>query len=199
MKRNAFGQLILPPYIRMADDGGTGGGKEFTPPSNQEELDKLINGAVARTHKQYEGLKDKAEQWDALQSKPNQEKPKDDDKDKPSGVSGDDVKKQINDALAAERKELALERISDRLDKALEGRTFSASKLFALDRSQFVKEDGKTVDDDAIKTWVEQNSAEMKTTQRRVPGQGDRDGNASGGTVQAGRDLYDNHKTPRKD
>ncbi len=57
-----------------------------------------------------------------------------------------DVDKRITDALKAERLELALERVNDGLDKALDGRAYSASKLFTLDRKQFVKEDGKTVD-----------------------------------------------------
>lgn len=207
MHRNAFGQLILHPYIRFTDGGGEGGGgSEFTPPATQEDLDKIINGAVARTHKQYEGHQDfkaKAEKWDQHE-KAEAEKTKPGTSEQPTGVSEDDVDKRINDALAAERLELALERVNDRLDKALEGRTYPASVLFSLDRKQFVKDDGKTVDADAISTWVKENSAESETPKPRrrgLPGQGERDANATGGTVQSGRDLFDNEKkkTSRKE
>lgn len=71
---------LLPVRLRFNTDpgesGGGGGdptggngdpGKEFTPPASQADLDRLINQAVARTHKQYEGhddLKAKASKWD---------------------------------------------------------------------------------------------------------------------------------------
>lgn len=205
MKRNAFGQLVpANPRLRFfapADDTGKGDDdKGFKAPESQEELDKLINGAVARTHKQYEQIKEKATKWDAHEAESN--KPKDDDtkpKDAPAGVSEDDVDKRIQEALAAKDKELAVERVSDRLDKALEGRSFSASKLFSLDRTQFVKDDGKTVDTDAITEWVEKNSTELATPNRRLRGQGERDSNATGGSSQAGRDLYDEIHKKRKD
>lgn len=206
MKRNAFGQLVpANPRLRFfapTDDTGTGGDSEFKAPESQEELNKLINGAVARTHKQYESLKEKASKWDAHEAESNKPKPvepTDKSSDKPSSLSTDDVQKQINDALAAERKELALERVSDRLDKALEGRNVSASKLFALDREQFIKDDGKNVDHDALKTWVEENSTEVAgPAPRRLRGQGERDSNVTGGSVQAGRDLFDSAKKPTR-
>lgn len=206
MKRNAFGQLVpANPRLRFfapTDDTGTGGDSEFKAPESQEELNKLINGAVARTHKQYEPLKEKASKWDAHEAesnKPEPVEPTDKSSDKPSSLSTDDVQKQINDALAAERKELALERVSDRLDKALEGRNVSASKLFALDREQFIKDDGKNVDHDALKKWVEENSTEVAgPAPRRLRGQGERDSNVTGGSVQAGRDLFDSAKKPTR-
>ncbi len=212
MKRNAFGQLgpaTAPTYHRPflryfapgAGEGTGGNGDEFKAPESQEDLDKLINGATAKVHKRYEGhddFKAKAEKWDAheaAEAEKNKAKPKPEAKtdDTPAGVSEEDVDKRITDALAAERLELALERVNDQLDKALEGRTFSASTLFNLDRKQFVK-DGKAADADAIKEWVEKNSNEVEQTdtkRRRIPGQGERDANATGGSVQAGRDLYD--------
>ncbi|MDQ7877363.1 hypothetical protein Q9R08_05165 [Microbacterium sp. QXD-8] len=213
MKRNAFGQLIpTSPYLRFfvpQDDanggGGSGGGdgKEFKAPASQEELDRIVTERVSRAERKareeertkfadYDSLKSDAEKFRAA----NSGKPSGDggDDGKRSGVSEQDVDKRINDALAAERLELALERVNDRLDKALEGRTYAASTLFALDRKQFVKDDGKSVDADAIKTWVEANSKAVEqadTKRRRIPGQGDRDANATGGSVQSGRDLYD--------
>lgn len=206
-KRNAFGQIVLHPYIRFFTDdngggGGGAGGNEFTPPATQEDLDKIINGAVARTHKQYEGhddLKAKAARWEEHEAaEAAKNKPKTDET--PSGVSEEDVDKRINDALAAKDLELAIERVSDRLDKALDGRVFSASKLFSLDRKQFVKEDGKTVDADAISEWVEKNSTESEApkSRNRIRGQGERDANATGGSVQAGRDLFDSEKKPQR-
>lgn len=196
MKRNAFGQLVpVNPRLRFfapAEGEGGGEGSEFKAPESQEALDKLINAAVARTHKQYEPLKEKATKWDdhEANSGKNDKKPAEKTDDRPAGVSEDDVDKRIQEALAAKDKELAVERVSDRLDKALEGRAFSASKLFSLDRSQFVKEDGKTVDADAIKEWVEKNSTELAAPNRRLRAQGERDSNVTGGSVQSGRDLY---------
>lgn len=209
MKRNAFGQLISSPTLRFAvpqDDnaGGSGGsdGKpagEFKAPQSQEELDKLINGAVARTHQRYTGhddFKAKAEKWDAAEaakaaadaaSKANTP----DDK---QPVSESDVDERINNALAAERLELALERVNDQLDKALDGRVFPASVLFNLDRKQFVKDDGKTVDGAKLADWVKEHSTQLEQPEpkrRRIPGQGERDANAAGGSVSSGRDLYD--------
>jgi hypothetical protein len=219
MKRNAFGQLgsqFAPafhrPFLRyFAPVEGEGGGKDFKAPESQEELDRIVTERATRAERKareeerakfpdYESLKADAEKFRAA----NAPKPGEKTDEKP--VSEDDVDKRINDALAAERLELALERVNDGLDKALEGRTYAASKLFALDRKQFVKEDGKTVDTDALKDWVEKNSTAVETPdpkrRRGIPGQGDRDGNATGGSVQAGRDLYDEKhtkKSTRKD
>lgn len=205
MKRNAFGQIIsLPPFLRFADeDGGNGGGgKTFTPPANQEDLDKIVNSRLERERKKYEGFDDykaKAEQFDALNAaKPKDEPKPKDDEGKPSGVSADDVQKRIDDALAAERKELALERVTDQLEKALDGRTYAASKLFALDRSQFIGADGKTVDTAKLQKWVDDNSEEGAAPSRRLRAQGTRDANATGGSVSAGRDLFASEKTPKK-
>lgn len=200
MKRNAFGQLVpANPYLRFFApvEGEGGGGDEFKAPDSQEALDKLINGAVARTHKQYEPIKEKATKWDTHEAESQKPAPKGDYT--PAGVSEGDVDQRIKSALAEQAKELAIERVSDRLDKALEGRSFSASKLFGLDRSQFVKEDGKTVDADALTEWVEKNSTEIAgPAPRRLRGQGERDSNVTGGTVQAGRDLFDSAKKPQR-
>lgn len=218
MKRNAFGQLgvssashFYRPFLRYfapvdgeggdgdgeGGDGGSGdGGSEFTPPSSQEELDRIIASRVARA--------ERSAREDERRKLTQEPKPKGDGEGKANAhegaVSGDDVDKRINEALAAERLELALERVNDGLDKALEGRTYAASKLFNLDRKQFVKEDGKTVDTGALKKWVDENSKEIESTdskgRRPIPGQGSRDANATGGSVSSGRDLY--HETHKK-
>lgn len=200
MKRNAFGQLIHSPHLRFAAEGAEGGsGKEFTPPATQEDLDKIINSAVGRTHKQYEDVQAKADKWDAHE-KDQKPEPKPEAKagDAPAGVSESDVDKRIADALAAKDKELAVERVGDALDKALEGRVYSAAKLLGVDREQFVK-DGKHVDTEALEKWVKDNSHEGAAPSRRLRGQGERSSQTSGGSVQAGRDRFDNEKKPRKD
>lgn len=207
MKRNAFGQLIpTTPFLRFfapaegeGAGGGDGGGSGFTPPASQEDLDKIVADRLSRERKKFDGhddFKAKAAKWDAheaAEAEKAKSKPKADDA--PAGVSEADVDKRIEEARAADRLELALERVNDRLDKALEGRTYAASKLFNLDRKQFVAEDGKTVDEKALADWVKDNSKEPDAPdpklRRRIPGQGERDGNATGGTVSAGRDLYD--------
>jgi len=216
MKRNAFGQLgatFVPayhrPFLRYFDGengaGGSGGsndggsGSEFTPIGSQEELNRIIAERVARadrTAREDERRKiadaAKPDAKDETASKPD---------DKAQGVSETDVDKRITDALKAERLELALERVNDGLDKALDGRAYSASKLFTLDRKQFVKEDGKTVDQDALAQWVKDNSTAVETPRpgrRPIPGQGDRDTNATGGSVQSGRDLYDEKHSKNK-
>jgi hypothetical protein len=219
MKRNAFGQLgagFAPSYHRpflryfapVEGEGGGGeggeggdrgnGGSEFKPPASQEELNRIIAERVARAERN--AREDERRKLTEKKPEGDSKKPKADDDDKPT-ISEDDVDQRIANALAAKDKELAIERVSDRLDKALEGRVFSASKLFSLDRSQFVKEDGKTVDDAKLATWVKENSTEGAKPSRRLRGQGERDANASGGSVQSGRDLYDeiHKKKPGKD
>lgn len=203
MKRNAYGQLIRHPYLCFADgDGGEGGGKTFTPPADQAALDQLINGATAKLHKRYEGhddFKAKAEKWDAHEAaEAEKNKPKPKEGEAPAGLSQEDVDKRIEEARAADRLELALERVSDQLDKALEGRTFAASVLFNLDRKQFVSEDGKTVNADALKAWVEQNSTEAEAPdpkRKKIPGQGER-GETTG--LDSGKAAYEK-RHPKKD
>lgn len=196
--RNTFGQIITLPHIRFFADqvegggeGGTGGdgGNAFTPPASQEELDRIISTRVARAERN--AREDERRKLSAAQG--NDSKSDNDGKagETPAGVSGDDVDKRIQDALADERRALAMERISDRLDKALENRTVPASKLLTLDRAQFVKDDGKTVDDAAIADWVEKNSTEREAPSRRLRAQGQRGDSATGGSVSAGRDRYD--------
>ena len=180
--------------IRFITDPDDKGG--FVPPASQEDLDKLINGATAKVHKRYEGfddLKTKAERADELEAelaKLTGKKP--DDKETPTVVSTEDVDKRIKDAIdktrAEERAELAIERATDALDKALTGRTFEPSKVLTLDRSKFVK-DG-AVDTEAITAWVNENSTEAPKKRSFDRGQGERDGAAGGGSVQAGRDAY---------
>ena len=153
---------------------------EFTPPASQEELDKIINAAVARTHKKYEGFegfKAKAEQFDKLPQEP----------------SGDAVDAAREEGRAEVRAVLAAERVSNALTAALTGRALSPNALLGFDKSKFVKGDGADVE--AITEWVKSNSTEVKTTSTVVPDSGKREPGRKDGTVSSGRDLYrDRHQ-----
>lgn len=190
MYRNAFGQLMSP-YLRFADgDGGSGGGKEFTPPATQEDLDKLINGAVARTHKQYEGhedLKAKAQKWEAHEAaNASKDKPE----GKPEALGDADVQKRIDEALSAERVRSGSKLVSIALEKALEGRDYAPSKLLGFERSKYVTSDGD-VDTAKLNDWVKANTTEATVQRRRDPSQGARDARTDGGSVQSGRELFE--------
>jgi hypothetical protein len=73
------------------------------------------------------------------------------------------------------RQLLAQERVRTALASALAGRVPDADALLDLDRSVFVK--GDKADTDAIKTWVEKHSTEIKSAKGAgfVPSQGARD------------------------
>ncbi|WP_334152977.1 hypothetical protein [Microbacterium sp.] len=157
--------------------------KEFTPPASQEALDAIINGAVARTHKQYEGFDDykaKAEQFDALDQQ---------------ATPADTLEQAREEGRAEGRAVLAQERVMTALNTALTGRALSANALLDFDRSRFVK--GDSADTDAITEWVNANSTEVKTTTEVVPFSGNRSGSESGGSVQSGRDRFRNKRTPQ--
>jgi hypothetical protein len=91
--------------------------------------------------------------------------------------------KAIEDAKEQGRAEvravLAAERVRSALASALNGRVPDADALLDLDRSVFVK--GDKADTDAIKTWVEKHSTEIKPAKGAgfVPSQGARDGSVA--------------------
>ena len=148
---------------------------EFTPPASQEELDKIINAAVARTHKKYEGFEDykaKAEQLDQLPQEP----------------AADAVESAREEGRAEIRAVLAAERVSNALSSALTGRALSPNALLDFDKSRFVKGDGADID--AINAWVEANSTQVPTTTEVVTHSGKREPSSKGGSVQSGRDLF---------
>lgn len=152
---------------------------------SQADMDRAIEERLARERRKAE--------------KPKPEDPKPAPKtDEPKTLTDDDVDKRIADALAAKDKELAVERAGDALDKALEGRVYSASAVRKLDLEQFVNEDGKTVDTKKLNEWVEKNTTEGEKPRRRDPSQGGGSAAASGGSVSAGRDLFDNEKNKSK-
>lgn len=209
MKRNApchlgigFAPSFHRPFLRYfapveGEGRGDGAdGSEFKPPASQEELNRIIADRVSRAERNA-----REDERRKLAAAPKPE-PKPDPKPEPKpndgtavGLTEDDVQKRIDDALAAKDLELAVERVSDQLDKALEGRVYAASKLFGLDRKQFVKEDGKTVDGEALTAWVEKNSTEAPEPKRRtIPGQGER-GETTG--LESGKTAYE-QRHPKK-
>lgn len=208
MKRNAFGQLIRSPYLRfVSDDDEKGGGKEFKAPESQEELDRIVSDRARRAEQKardeerakfadYDSLKSDAEKFRAA----NAPKPKG-ETGKAEVLSEEDIEKRIQERIDAREKEkdleLAIERVGDQLDKALEGRTVTASKLFGLDRKTLVGADGKSVDTAALKKWVEENSTEVETSntrRRQIPGQGEQ-GETTG--LDSGKSAYEK-RHPKK-
>jgi hypothetical protein len=150
-------------FIEGEGDGsGAGDENKFTPPATQADLDKILSGAVARTHKQYEGFEDyksKAEQFDKLA----------DDKKTPDQRAIDEAREE---GRAEVRAVLAGERVKSAFDAALKGRTLDAAALLDFDRSKFIK--GDAADSEAITKWITANSTEVKTGNGRDPGQGNR-------------------------
>lgn len=152
---------------------------EFTPPESQEALDAIINKAVARAHKKYEGfdeIKAKAQQFDDLSKEP------------PADAVEAAREEAREEGRAEVRAILAAERVKAAFDHALTGRALSANALLDFDRSRFVK--GDAADVDAITAWVEANSSEVKTTTEFVPGSGQRENGTPRASVDSGRDLY---------
>lgn len=181
--------------IRFADAGGDGsgagddkdkGGDGFTPIASQEDLNKIIEGRLARErattadrYKDYDDLKAKAAKAD-------------EDADKSRTPDQKAVDAAREEGRAEVRSVLANERVKHAFDAALKGRALDAAALLDFDRTKFIKDDG--ADSEAITKWVTDNSTEVKTGNGRDPGQGGRDSGATGGSVQAGRDLFDNDK-----
>lgn len=84
-------------------DGDNGGESTYTPPATQADLDRIIDGRLARERKKYEGFEDlkaKAEKWDAYEASTSG-----DDKEKPAGDSGPSAEeaKKAGEAEATQR------------------------------------------------------------------------------------------------
>lgn len=168
-------------FVVTPDDPDAGAG--FTPPSSQEELDQLINKAVGRAHKKYEGY--------IAPDDPRLAAPKEKTGD------GPDPDALREEGRAEVRAVLAQERVKAAFDRALTGRALSANALLDFDKSRFVS--GDSADVDAINEWVKGNSIETKDTTGIVPTAGTGGGVTRTGSVDAGRDLYDKHNTKRKE
>lgn len=207
MKRNAFGQLIRSPYIRnMADeDGGGGEPKDADKTFTQADIDRIVADRAARAEraarederKKFEGFEEFKADAEKFRAAKNDAK-SDDEKIDERLTAAEQRAQQAAEDNAKLRDELLMERVQSAYKSSSAGRALNPDAVFAFNPKSFIK-DG-AVDAEEIKSWVEKNSTEAKAGQPRVPGQGDRDANASGGSVQAGRDLFDNQKKPsRKD
>lgn len=175
-------------------DNGDGAGDDkpsdkgaYTPPKSQDEFDRIIQERLARESKKFEGFDDyraKAEKFDKLP--------------KPDGSSSpEDIAEAAREEGRAEiRAQLAEERVNNALKSALTGRAVDPSVLvLGFDKKQFIREGGADVD--AINRWVNANSAEVKSGKTPDPSQGGRDSSANGGSVSAGRDLFDQFRKPK--
>jgi hypothetical protein len=168
-----------------AGDGKGGDGKSsFTPPSSQDELDRIIATRLSRERANfadYDELKQKAAERDRLieEAKTADQKAID--------AARDEGRNEVREVLAAER-------VSNALAKALTGRVPDAAALLDLDRKQFIK-DG-SADLDKIQAWVSEHSTEPEKQQKKGdPGQGRQDdGN---GSISAGQSAYE-ARHPRK-
>ncbi|MEO5920619.1 MAG: hypothetical protein ABIQ01_05690 [Pseudolysinimonas sp.] len=170
------------------DDKGKDGAKndagdksKSTLPTTQDELDRIVGERLARERekfKDHDQLKKDSEELTKLR-----EKTKTDD-ERAIDTAREEGRTEVRAVLAQERVKVALER-------ELSGRIPDAGALLDLDRTQFVSGEGANVD--AIKVWVLANSTEAPkdTGKQKDAGQGRRDGSAGGGSVQAGREAYE--------
>ncbi|QJU54343.1 hypothetical protein SCB71_14450 [Herbiconiux sp. KACC 21604] len=195
-------------FFFPAGDEGTGGGggndngdeKTLT----QAEADAIVEQRLARERKKFDGFDDfkvKASKWDAHEAAQARDQ-KGGDKSgdgkggqQPTGLSDADVQQRIDDALAAERTKSGSKLVSIALDKALEAKTVSPSKLLSFTASDYVTPEGD-VDEQKLSDWVKENTTDAPEPRpRRDPSQGQRDSSANGGSVQSGRDRYaERHK-----
>lgn len=165
-----------------SDKGGEGKGgdgkSQFTPPTSQEEFDRIIAQRLQReraNYADYDDLKKKAADLDKLRE---EQKTAD---EKALDAAKEEGRNEVRSVLAAER-------VSNALAKALTGRLPDAAALLDLDRSQFVK-DGGTADVEKIQAWVEAHSTEVKQDGKKGdPGQGRQD--EGNGSLAAGQAAY---------
>lgn len=193
-------------FLAPADDDVAGGGggdkggdeKKFS----QAELDDLIDKRLVRERKNFEGfddLKAKAQKWDAHEAAQKPKGGDDKDSDKPTGLDDATVQQRIDDALKAERVRSGSKLVSIALDKALDdGRQAPASKILAFKPEDYVTPEGD-VDQQKLNDWVKENTTESQAPKpRRDPSQGRRDSSATGGSVQSGRDAFNERRGTKK-
>jgi hypothetical protein len=172
--------------IRFVDEGGNGegaGGSGYKAPESQEDLDRIITDRLTRERekfKDFDSLKEKAAKFDAAQQ--------------PGGSGeGDDVSKRLT---AFEERVTAAEKT------ATETQTELSTTKVELLRSQVALDKGIAKDDLILLTGTTKEEldkqadriARLSAGSGKIPGQGT-GGGASGGTVAAGRERFDNkHK-----
>jgi len=180
--------------IRFANDPGDGTGAgdgqggegdpkpgenkpDFTPISDQAELDRILTTRLAREREKfsdYDQLKKDSEELTKLREQSAT------DQERAVNAARDEGRDEV-------RKELHQERAKNALSTALSGRQLKDPFALAdLDRTRFIK-DGQ-VDGEAVTAWVEENSTITQNPNEKDPAQGRR--GAGEGTVDAGRSAY---------
>lgn len=140
-------------------DNGAGSGG-FTPPASQEEVDRIVEGRLARERekfKDYDQLKAHSEELTRLRSALG-----DGDLDAALEAAREEGRGEIRTVLTEDR-------VNHALTTALAGRTVDPSVLLGgFDKSQFIKDDG--ADAAAIKAWVDANSSVAGGNEPPKPG-----------------------------
>lgn len=164
--------------------GGAGGGNAYTPPATQEELNRIIGERVAREQAKftdYDQLKTKAEQFDALE------------RQRAAGAQGGQPGDQVAQQLAAFET-----RVAEAETKATTVEQTLATTQVELARNKVALDKGigkeqlvlltATTEDDLVKQADAIKALSVGTG--RAPGQG---GSGSGGApagLDAGRSAY---------
>ena len=179
--------------IRFADEGGDGSGAgdnagqdNYTPPATQADFDRIIGerlGRVREQFKDYDALKTKAEQFDQI---------------KANGTPGQDP------SLAARLAEFE-SRVTTSEQNAASTRTDLETTKLELTRKDVLLDKGLSKEDLVLLTGTTREELEAAadrvlalkgaTSSGRVPGQGGRDNaTTTGGSVDAGRELFEKRK-----
>jgi hypothetical protein len=178
------------------NEGGDGGGANnsgYKAPESQEELDRIITARLQRQesslterYKDFDTLKSKAEQFDALQGKQSQ-----------GGGAGSGQDDQVSQRLADfEQRVTAAEKTATETQTELE------TARVELLRSQVALDKGIGKDDLILLTATTREDldkqadriAKLNSGSGKIPGQGS-GGGTGGSTVAAGREMFDSkHK-----
>ena len=169
--------------IRFADDGGDGAGAggEYTPPATQADLDRIITDRLARATAKFEGFDDfkaKAEKFDAIKDTP------------------------VADAAAQARIAEFESRVTAAEQRATEAAQTASETAIENARLAVASDKGITKDQLPLLTATTREALEVQADailklssgSGRVPGQGGRDSTAVGGSVAAGRELFDSSR-----
>lgn len=179
------------------DPGGEGAGSAFEPPKSQADLDAILARKVAEAVEpfaDYQSLKAEVEQ---LRARPKVEPQGDGEGgEEPDPVNTADAERaqKAETELANLKRELTTERVKAAFQQAATGRTLKPDALFNFDATKFVDENG-AVNQDEVTKWVEEHSSRRGLSQ--IPGQG-APGNSNSGSLDAGRELYEQIHKKRK-
>lgn len=169
----------------MADGDGAGegaGGGDYTPPATQADLDRIITDrlarATAKVEAKFEGFDDfkaKAEKFDAIKDTP------------------------VADAAALAKFADLESRVTEATTRATTAEQAAAAIATENARLAVATDKGLAKEHLALLTATTREALEVQADailkltsgSGRVPGQGGRDANAAGGSVSAGRELFE--------